>query len=257
MELQLTNVDQFIENFLELHVTQKVPIGIIHEKTLPPVTPKQSSMKIASKMSQANQTKKKKKTTSKYIDRIENSIRESVTPTFNPILPNVEEYDVNVWKQYNIDLLKNINQQKVNLNWVEVYSRYSQFFSLYKTIKSKKFAEQEINKLIRETIPNDENIYSRTSFWRKAYDNLCLIFEVEMCTLLFLYPMNNGTSLHNFKEKTFDLGSFESKISYEKIIEKFRESHITINFFQEAEKEDIQKLINIIAGQTNLENLTQ
>ncbi|CAG8835688.1 8738_t:CDS:2, partial [Gigaspora margarita] len=36
-----------------------------------------------------------------------------VTPTYNPILPNVEEYDVNAWKKYNNDLYKNINQQRL------------------------------------------------------------------------------------------------------------------------------------------------
>ncbi|CAG8741709.1 14786_t:CDS:2 [Gigaspora margarita] len=58
-------------------------------------------------MSQANQAKKKKKTTSKYIERIENSIRKSVTPTYNPILPNVEEYDTSQMKAYKDNQIAN------------------------------------------------------------------------------------------------------------------------------------------------------
>ncbi|CAG8511330.1 13311_t:CDS:2 [Gigaspora rosea] len=162
--------------------------------------------------------KKKKKTTYKYIERIKNPSSELVRPTYNPVLPNSEEYNVEVWKNYNLNLHKKITQEKVNLNWIEVCSRYSQFKTLYNDIKDKDLGEKQINKLIRETIPNYENIYSRTTFWRKAYDNICLILKA----------------------------SVERNISDEKILEKFRESQITINFFQEADKTDIEDLINCL-----------
>ncbi|CAG8812257.1 44237_t:CDS:1 [Gigaspora margarita] len=47
-------------------------------------------------MSQGEYPKKKKKTTNKYIEHIENSSCESVNPTYNSILPNLEVYDINV-----------------------------------------------------------------------------------------------------------------------------------------------------------------
>ncbi|RIB29386.1 hypothetical protein C2G38_2238928, partial [Gigaspora rosea] len=82
-------------------------------------------------------TQKKKKTIYKYIERIKNPSSELVHPTYNPILPKSEEYNVDVWKNYNHDLHKKITQEKVNLNWIEVCSRYSQFKTLYNDIKDK------------------------------------------------------------------------------------------------------------------------
>ncbi|CAG8644323.1 17449_t:CDS:2, partial [Dentiscutata erythropus] len=101
--------------------------------------------------------------------------------------------------------------------WKEDWkNRFNQCKTLYESIKEKDFISaheknKEINKLIRETIPkeNYSNIYSIATYWRKSYDNLALIFE-------------------------------------EKILEKLRCSNITINYFQEANNEDILKLTSCL-----------
>ncbi|RIB00140.1 hypothetical protein C2G38_2235467 [Gigaspora rosea] len=87
---------------------------------------------------------------------------------------------------------------------------------------------KEINKLIRDTIPNENysNIYSITTYWRKSYDNLALIFE-----------------------------AFEKdNISKEIILEKLRCTNITINYFQEANNDDILKLTGCLKEKTSIFN---
>ncbi|CAG8732360.1 15875_t:CDS:2, partial [Racocetra persica] len=136
------------------------------------------------------------------------------------------------WKNYNLELYTKMFQEKINLNWIEFCSRFYLCESLYDSIKGKQFSSpkeksKEINKLIRETIPNAKNVYSNiysiTTHWRKSYDNLTLIIEA------------------------FD----NKKIPRGRILEKLRCSNITINYFQKADPQDIEKLTSCLMEKDN------
>ncbi|CAG8731322.1 15044_t:CDS:2, partial [Racocetra fulgida] len=110
-------------------------------------------------------TKKKQPTsTDIFIDRIKGKIK-SVNPSYDPFTPklddNLENWKDN-WKKYNLNLHTKMVQEKINLNWIEFCSRFNLCESLYDSIKGKEFnspnmKNKEINRLIRETIPNPEN----------------------------------------------------------------------------------------------------
>ncbi|CAG8602626.1 33642_t:CDS:2 [Racocetra persica] len=178
--------------------------------------------------------KKQPTSTDIFIDRIKGNIK-LVKSFYDPFTPkldgNLENWKDN-WKKYNLDLHAKIVQEKIDLNWIEFCSRFNLCESLYNSIKKKEFdssnlKNKEINRLIRETIPDPGNVYSNlysiTMFWRKSYDNLTLIIE------------------------EFD----KEKIPREKILEKLRCSNITINYFQEVGPQDIKKLISCLMKKDN------
>ncbi|CAG8562002.1 1884_t:CDS:2 [Gigaspora margarita] len=173
--------------------------------------------------------RKKKTSTETYIERINGNDIKSVKPFYDPITPKAKNNNLEAWKEdwknYNQELYNRVAQEKLNLNWIEFSSRFNQCKTLYESIKGIDFTSphaknKEINKLIRDTIPNENysNIYSITTYWRKSYDNLALIFE-----------------------------AFEKdNISKEIILEKLRCTNITINYFQEVNNDDILKLTSCL-----------
>ncbi|CAG8788394.1 41667_t:CDS:2, partial [Gigaspora margarita] len=167
------------------------------------------------------------KSTENYINLI-TSNEPAKKPFYDPNTPNaknVKEWSKE-WKVYNIKIYNKIAQEKLNLNWIEFCSRFNQYKMLYELIEGKDFVSnhdknKEINRLIRETIPreNYSNIYSITTYWKKLYDNFALIF------------------------KAFN----DDNLPKEAILETLKRcSNITINYFQEADKEDILKLTSCL-----------
>ncbi|CAG8745653.1 739_t:CDS:2, partial [Dentiscutata erythropus] len=164
--------------------------------------------------------KKQKNSTTTYINRIKVNL---VNPTHTSMIPKSD--DLESWKKHNQNLQERIEQIKIDTNWSEFYSRFYQSYYPCNSIKNQNFISEhektkEINRKLRETIPSSENLNSETSCWRKSYDNINLIIEAAK----------------------------KNCISIEEIIDKLSHSKITINYFQEVNKEDLDMLINCLVG---------
>ncbi|CAG8522332.1 1315_t:CDS:1 [Racocetra fulgida] len=110
---------------------------------------------------QANHTvpPKKKKTahTSVYVSRIIN--KESYPPTSSPVTSKSKIYDPFEWKTLNQSLLNSKRQHKIDQDWADVYSKFFQFKLIYDDVKKKTYdyekqKDNEINKLIKQSIPD-------------------------------------------------------------------------------------------------------
>ncbi|CAG8781667.1 28941_t:CDS:2, partial [Racocetra persica] len=117
--------------------------------------------------------------------------------------------DSESWKIHNQNMQERIEQIKIDIIWSKFYSRFYQSHYLRNSFKNKKFAsEHEKNKEINKKLR--ETIPSS--------DNL-----------------NSETAEKNC-------------LSIEEIFDKLSHSKVTINYFQEVNREDLDILINFLVG---------
>ncbi|CAG8573850.1 13981_t:CDS:2, partial [Cetraspora pellucida] len=165
-----------------------------------------------------NLPSKKKKTThtNVYISRINNN--ELYTPTSSPVTSKSKIYDPSEWKTLNESLFDSKRKNKINQDWADVYTKFIQFKLIYDYVQKKSYIfekqkDNEINKLIKESIP--DNSTTEISRWRKAFNLVVLVIENQ-------------------------------KIGFEDFINEIRDLNITFNYLQEVDPNDFETLMKEI-----------
>ncbi|CAG8625665.1 11652_t:CDS:1, partial [Cetraspora pellucida] len=168
--------------------------------------------------------KKKRSTitaTNLYKDRMSGvAQKKSIRPSISPVTPSNTPYVSQTWKKYYEQIMKNKEQTKTDLEWIDLSSRLQQTYTIYIQEKSKAYVfETERNKaiinILKESIPEDHN--SEKMRWKRVYD-------------LLLSLVVSGDKL---------------KISFELYHKMLRELNMTINYLQSVDKDEFEDLKKI------------
>ncbi|CAG8604558.1 26047_t:CDS:1 [Gigaspora margarita] len=150
-----------------------------------------------------------------YIDRIKKN--EKLAPSVAPVI-NIDGYNAEEWKIYNEKIQEKKKQNKIDLDWADVYSKFKMFESIYDTIKPQTFVSEnlknkQINNMIKKAIP--ESLISEISRLRKIFEFTVIVIEDE-------------------------------NINLENFLEKIRDFNFTLNYFQEISRDDFMTLLATI-----------
>ncbi|CAG8720046.1 6512_t:CDS:2 [Cetraspora pellucida] len=169
----------------------------------------------------SNNNKKKRSTitaTKLYKDRMNGvAQKKPIRPSISPVTPSNTPYVSQTWKEYYEQIMKNKEQTKIDLEWIDLSSRLQQTYTIYIQEKSKTYVfESERNKaiinLLKESIPEDHN--SEKMRWKRVYD-------------LLLSLVVSGDKL---------------KIPFELYHKMLRELNMTINYLQSVDKDEFEDL---------------
>ncbi|CAG8833929.1 711_t:CDS:1, partial [Gigaspora margarita] len=139
-------------------------------------------------------------------------------PSTIPAINKSNSYNSDEWRGLHQKLQEKKKQHKIDMNYAEVFTRLSQFETLYYHIQSQTFISdlernKTISKLIKESIP--DGMVTEISRWRKVYDFVVMIIE----------------------KKAIDFDTFLLEI---------RGLDISINYLQEVDKGDFELLVDLI-----------
>ncbi|RIB00298.1 hypothetical protein C2G38_2051764 [Gigaspora rosea] len=139
-------------------------------------------------------------------------------PSSIPAINKSNRYNPIEWRGVHQKLQENKKQQKIDINYAEVFTRICQFETLYYYIQEQTFISnlernKTLSKSIKESIP--DGIVTEISRWRKIYDFVVMIIE-------------------------------KKDIKLEAFLFEIRGLNISINYLQEVDKDKFESLVDLI-----------